>query len=152
MLDDFISVNKIPAQIHFIPSGTKTATQAERAFADSGLVVVKSILLIDSNQNPALVILKGSDKVDLQKVKKILGVSDVRLAHPEEVLEITGYEVGGVPPVSVFGVKTILDSGIEHLKEVIAGGGTQNHLLQIKVADILANVEEIEIKDVKKAA
>ena len=150
MLEDFLRINKIDARIHFMPQGTKTAEQAERAMVNSGLVIVKSIILMDSNSIPLLVVLRGQDKVDFRKIKEITGTKDVRLAEPYEVFKITGYEVGGVPPISIYGVRTIIDIHASKLSEIICGGGTQNHLLQIKMKTVIENNEECEIKDVKK--
>ncbi|MFH0713305.1 MAG: YbaK/EbsC family protein [Candidatus Micrarchaeota archaeon] len=38
-------------------------------------------------------------KVDLKKLAEIIGVKSLTLAPPDEVLQVTGCEVGGVPPL-----------------------------------------------------
>ncbi len=148
MLDDFIQVNKLSARIFECEDSHTTAKAIEHTGNAEG--VAKSIVMVDSNNEPLLVILLGNDKIDFAKVKGILGVSDVRLAGPKEVLEITGYEVGGVPPISVYGIRTIMDKSVAKKAEVVCGGGDRQHLMRIKVREILESVEDITVQDVKK--
>jgi prolyl-tRNA editing enzyme YbaK/EbsC (Cys-tRNA(Pro) deacylase) len=149
MLEDFIEVNKLSAKIFFVPGKAGSSEQASN-FVSSKMPVVKSILLIDSQSEPLLVILLGKDKIDFAKIKKLLNVADVRLATPSEVLKITGYEVGGVPPISIYGVKTFIDKKVACLDEIVCGGGTPEHLMQIRVKEIMDNVEDIKIADIAK--
>lgn len=139
MLEDFIEVNKLNAKIFPIEERNKS------------MPLAKSIVLIDSNEEPLLVILLSEDKIDFSKIKKILKVKDVRLAEPKQVFEITGYKVGGVPPISIYGIKTIIDKKLVKLKEIVCGGGTPENLMQISVKEIIENVEDIIEEDISKA-
>ncbi len=150
MLEDFIEANKLSAKVFETTSEVHTAAKAATLMGDDAQAVAKSILLIDSNTNPILVVLLGKDRVDFGKVKEILKVRDVRLAEPEEVSDITGYEIGGVPPVSIYGVRTILDKAVRRKDEVVCGGGDPQHLMRIKVGEILEFAEEITVEDVRK--
>jgi len=149
MLQDFIKANRLTAQIFETQGVVKSAAKAAQELDDSE-AVAKSILLMDSNNEPLLVVLLGKDKIDFKKIKQILGVKDIRLAEPEEVLESTGYPVGGVPPISVYGVKTLVDKAVVEKEEVVCGGGTPNHLMRIKVQEIIDFGEKILIEDVKQ--
>ena len=148
MLEDFIKVNRLSAEI-FRCSDAHTAAKASQ-FTGDAEAVAKSIVLVASDGQPVLVILLGNDKIDLQKIKAVLGVKDVRLATPNEVLEITGYEIGGVPPVSIYGIRTIMDNGVSEKQKVVCGGGDSGHLMMIKIREILDNVDEISVHDVKR--
>ncbi|MBI5619782.1 hypothetical protein HY950_02360, partial [Candidatus Gottesmanbacteria bacterium] len=79
MLDDFLKVNGIPALI-FECEDAHSAAKAMRFTGDSE-AVAKSIVLIDSNSEPLLIIILGKDRIDFAKVKKLLNVRDVRLAE-----------------------------------------------------------------------
>jgi Uncharacterized conserved protein len=63
-------------------------------------IIAKSILLICDNK-PLLCFLLGKDIIDLNKIKKYFNCNDVRLAKAKEVKEITGYDIGGVPPIGL---------------------------------------------------
>lgn len=150
MLEDFIKTNKLSAKVFPLTKDVSTSYKAAAALGLGIDAIVKSILLMTSEQEPVLVILLGKDKIDFQKVKKIIGAKDVLLAEPEEVLEITGYEVGGVPPISIYGIRTLVDKGVAEKEEVVCGGGTPEKLMKIKVHEILEFGEDISIENVKK--
>ncbi len=150
MLEDFISANKLTATIFETTRKVQTAEKAAQEMKLEEDSVAKSILFIGSDAGPILVILQGKDRVDFAKLKSLAGVSDVRLAEPEEVFEITGYRIGGVPPISIYGVKTFVDKRITNKDEVICGGGDVDHLMRIKVKEIVDFAEDILVADVRK--
>jgi hypothetical protein len=61
----------------------------------------------------------------------------LKLAKADEVLEITGYPVGTVPP---FGhnlpIPTIIEANVVEQKELYAGGGEINALIRLKTAEL----------------
>ncbi|PIN85342.1 MAG: hypothetical protein COV47_02620 [Candidatus Diapherotrites archaeon CG11_big_fil_rev_8_21_14_0_20_37_9] len=149
-LENFIKTNRLKAVVFECEGEVHSAAKAAAQLKGNSMSVAKSIVLIDSAKEPLLVILLGSDKISFAKVKVLLGVSDVRLAFPEEVKEITGYEIGGVPPISIYGVRVIVDSSVADKKEVVCGGGDPQHLMRITVKEIIENIEDPLIADVKK--
>ena len=146
MLEDFIKVNKLGAKIFEAPN-VRTSVQAEQIVGPLE-TIAKSIVLVCSDGTFALVVLLGADKIDFSKVKKVLGVSDVRLASPKEVLEISGYEIGGVPPISIYGVRPIVDASVAEKEQVVCGGGDAQHLMRIKVGEILSTNEDAIVADI----
>jgi len=116
-------------------------------------IVVKSILLI-CDGNPILCILMGKDKVDFDKIKKEISCNEVRLARAKEVKEITGYDIGAVPPIAhKQKIRTIVDFKVSNLEDeeiVYCGGGSHYHLLKIRKKDLLKILEGKEIKDISQ--
>jgi len=114
-------------------------------------IVAKSILLICDNK-PLLCFLLGKDKIDLNKIKKYFNCNEVRLAKAKEVKEITGYDIGSVPPVGLKQkIKTIVDKSIIDLDDdqiIYCGGGSHYHLLKISKKDLL-KIIEYEVYDIK---
>ena len=114
-------------------------------------VVAKSILLICDNK-PLLCFLFGKDKIDLNKIKKHFNFNDVRLAKAKEVKEITGYDIGSVPPIGLKQkIKTIIDKKIIELNDnqiIYCGGGSHYHLLKISKKDLL-KIMEYEVYNIK---
>ena len=148
-LNNFIRINNLSAEVFEVRGKADTAFKAA-ARIKYPEKAVKSILLIDSNKDAILVVLRGVDKIDFQKVKKVLEVKDVRMALQEEVFKITGYEVGGVPPISVYGVTIIVDKAVAERDDIVCGGGDTIHLMKLRVKEMLENIEEPIIEDVKK--
>ncbi len=135
-LEDVIKSCGIKAEIIKFDSPTSTSREA-REVVDGQ--IAKSIVLV--GKEPLLVILRGEDKINM---KKFFGY---RLAKREEVKEISGYDVGEVPPIGTKIKNVVVD---EKLKGVVyCGGGTKNTLLRISVDDIVkctnARVDKIAI-------
>jgi len=107
-------------------------------------IVAKSIILICDNK-PLLCFLLGKDMIDLNKIKKYFNCNEVRLAKAKEVKEITGYDIGGVPPVGLKQkIKTIVDKKVIELDDdqiIYCGGGSHYHLLRISKKDLLKIME-----------
>src|SRR3989338_1118201 len=122
MLADFIKMNSLKAEIIACKKPVVTARDAVNAFNVSLEDIGKTILFILDGEKPVLCILSGSCKASIPKICKAFNAVKCRIATAKEVLDITGYEVGGVPPVSVYGVQTTLDSNIAEKKELICGG------------------------------
>jgi prolyl-tRNA editing enzyme YbaK/EbsC (Cys-tRNA(Pro) deacylase) len=68
---------------------------------------------------------------------KILGYKKLRLATPEELRNITGYEPGTLPPVAhKQNIRTVLDEDVIDEDYVYAGGGSLGSSLKISPKDI----------------
>ncbi len=98
--------------------------------------IVKSIVLVGSDQKPVLAILPATSRVSYKKLKKLLGVKDVRLANPTEVLQHSGYPAGGVPPFNNI-QRVIMDPEVLQNAKSVGGGGDPNKLLELETRDIL---------------
>ena len=139
MLDDFIETNEINAEIKVFDVEVKTSAQAQ--MAEKSHPVVKTILLAH-DQGFVLAILNATQKIDVRLIASLLKTSHVRLATPEEVETVTGYEVGGVPPISIYGTPTLIDPAILNSAWVLAGGGTKFSILKIQSKDIITHAYE----------
>ncbi|MDP2666174.1 MAG: YbaK/EbsC family protein [Candidatus Diapherotrites archaeon] len=149
MLDLFIASNDILAQIIHFDEDVSHSHQA--AGLEKTYPIVKTIVCYTGGKDPLiLAILEATQKVDFQKIKALLGVSEVRLATPEEVLNATGYEVGGVPPISIYGSPTLIDPGVLTHPWVACGGGDTHSLLKIQSADILKWAFEPRVEPIAK--
>lgn len=86
---------------------------------------------------PVLVVASGANRVDEAKVGALLGEAIGR-AKPEFVREVTGYAIGGIPPVGhAQALATLVDEDLLAFDVVYAAGGTPNALFPIRPADLL---------------
>lgn len=104
--------------------------------------IIKSIVLIGSDKKPILAILPAKNRISYKKIKTLLKVKDVRLAQPDEVLEHSGYPVGGVPPFNKI-ARILLDSTVQRNPKSIAGGGDPDKLVELETQDILEFLDPI---------
>jgi prolyl-tRNA editing enzyme YbaK/EbsC (Cys-tRNA(Pro) deacylase) len=86
----------------------------------------------------AVAIVTGDARVDRAKVAAVLSLPTLKLASPETVSTIIGYEVGGVPPVAhVSSVPVVVDPRVLEHEKVYGGGGDDFHMLEIAPHDIV---------------
>jgi prolyl-tRNA editing enzyme YbaK/EbsC (Cys-tRNA(Pro) deacylase) len=124
----------------------KTVEQARRKVPAEK--IAKSIVMVDSEGSPLLAIVKAQSRVSHRKIKRLLAVRDVRLATPDEVLRLSGYPVGGVPPFNQI-KRVLLDPEVLKSETCFVGGGDVNKLMEIKTDDLLHTLkpEVAEISD-----
>ena len=126
----------------FIEFEDPVRTVAEAAKKVSADAIIKSIVLIGSDEKPVLAILPARNKISYKKIKILLNLKDVRLAQPNEVLEHSGYPIGGVPPFNNIG-RVLLDQGVQRNKTSIAGGGDLNKLVELETRQLLEVLDPV---------
>ena len=120
----------------FIEFDEPVRTVEEAARKVSADKIIKSIVLVGSDEKPILAILPARNKISYKKIKTLLKVKDVRLAQPDEVLEHSGYPVGGVPPFNKIS-RILLDPTVQRNARSIAGGGDPDKLVELETRDML---------------
>jgi prolyl-tRNA editing enzyme YbaK/EbsC (Cys-tRNA(Pro) deacylase) len=130
-------------------ASTRTATDAAAAIGCSVAQIAKSIVLRCMDQ-PVLVIASGSNRVDLAKVETALGLR-VDRADPTWVREVTGFTIGGVPPVGhVTPPLTLIDQDLLVLEPIWAAAGSPTHVFRT-TASALVSLSKGKVADVKQA-
>src|SRR3989344_8256228 len=150
MLADFIEKNSLKAEIIECKKPVNTALDATKALGIQLSDIAKTILFILDSGNPVLAVLSGENRASVSKLLPFFNASKCRIATPKEVFEITGYEVGGVPPISVYGVPTIIDSKLLEKSLVYCGGGDEKHLLKISPQEIREFAFECQIAEISE--
>ncbi len=114
---------------------------------DAGIDVdeVVKTLIVRTNKEFVALALRGKDKLDFKKVRKLFG-SKAELAKPEEVLKVVGVPIGAVCPVLI-GIPLYFDKRVLDLKNVHMGSGDLMHGLEMKLVDLLKAVEGYKIED-----
>ena len=81
----------------------------------------------------------------LDVVKALLGVSKLSFATPEQTIDLTGMEIGGVTP---FGMSTDLpiyvDAAVMDVERAIVGGGTRAMKILLD-PEVFARMDDVEI-------
>ena len=127
---------------------TSTAQEAAAAVGCELGAIVKSLcFLIDDR--PVLVLVAGDRRVDSKALRRIFGVSKrgVKIAGPERVEQVTGFAVGGVPPVGHRQpLPTLIDESLSRFETVYAAAGTPHSLFAIPYRR-LVEITEGEVHD-----
>ena len=144
----FMDEQDIAGEILRLEVPTPTVDDAAVAVGTQPRQIVKSILFLVEDQ-PVLAIACGNDRIDRRIIAGIYGVGrkKVKLAGPEIVLDVSGYEVGAMPPFAHRGrIPTLIDRRVLEQPVVYAGGGAENMLLRLSAEDIL-KVTEAQVMD-----
>lgn len=120
--------------LHFEKS-CHTVEEAAKAAKASREDFIKNICLIDVQGNLILAIIKGENRASTSRVAKSLNIERPRTATPEEILEKTGYPIGGVPS---FGYQAIflIDPKVMENEVVYTSGGSEFSLIRISPKEL----------------
>jgi prolyl-tRNA editing enzyme YbaK/EbsC (Cys-tRNA(Pro) deacylase) len=147
-LQTFMDQHGIPGEILILEVATPTVDAASQAVGVPPHQIVKSVLFSLPSEN-VLTISCGDQLVERRVIANLYGISRkrVKLASPDEVLTLTGYAVGTVPP---FGhqqpLPTLMDPQVLKLPKIFAGGGAHNALVSLDPRDII-NITQAKIID-----
>jgi signal transduction histidine kinase len=121
------------ALIRELPADTSTAEAAALAVgAPLGSIVKSLVFLLDGA--PLLILVAGDQRADVKLLRAALGVSKkrLRIAQPAEVLALTGFDVGGVPPVGhTPPLRTLIDRTLSRFDTVWAAAGNAHAVFPI---------------------
>ena len=110
---------------------------------DTDMSMGAKALVFYADKHPILLVLPGDKKVNFRKVKHTFGIKDLRMATKEEVTELTGLEVGAIPPVGqAMRIKSYYDVSIAGKEKVAFNAVVQvDDLLKAEVP-IIADFAE----------
>ena len=119
-------------------AGTRTAADAAAAIGCSVAEIAKSLLFrARDSGRPVLVVASGVNRVDEKKVAALIGEKIAR-ADADFVREMTGYAIGGVPPVGhATAPLTLIDSDLMTFAAIWAAAGTPNAVFRLTPAELV---------------
>ncbi len=117
-------------------ASTATANDAAAAIGTTVGRIVKSLVFMAGDQ-PILVLASGPNRVDVDKVSRLLGKPITR-PNADQVKTLTGFSIGGVPPVGhVERLSTLVDRDLLQYDEVWAAAGTPKAVFSIAPSDLV---------------
>jgi prolyl-tRNA synthetase len=79
-------------------------------------------LLYSTGKETVAVLVRGDHAVNEIKLKKVLAISDIELADPATIEQVTGATVGFAGPVGLTGVRIFADQAIPTMRNAVVGG------------------------------
>ncbi|MFN3179097.1 MAG: YbaK/EbsC family protein [Thermus sp.] len=132
-----------------LPTSTRTAQEAAEAVGAEVGQIVKSLVFL-GEKGAYLFLMSGRNRLNPSKAQRATGEA-VRRATPEEVHALTGYAIGGVPPVGhPTPLPTFLDEDLLAYPRIWAAGGTPNTLFSLTPGELLA-LTGARVADLKEA-
>ena len=134
-LRGYVVENGIQAEVISFEQSTHSVAEAAAAVEAEPEDFVKSICMVTTGGKLVVAIVKGEHRASTSRVAKALGIPRPRVANPDEILELTGYPVGGTP---AFGYDAIflMDPKVLEKEKVYSGGGSGNALTYMSTEEM----------------
>ena len=137
---------------------THTAAEAATALGAELAQIVKSLVFVvtaDDGPEPLLCLVSGPNRVDLARLAAVAGGTDVRRATAREAHELTGFSIGGIPPIGhARPVRAIMDPDLGRYPTVWAAAGLPTAVFPVAPGTLrmLANATVAPITEERTAA
>jgi len=147
----------VSLSIHTFSESTHTAEEAAAAVGASLGQIVKSLVFVAPDANgprAILCLVSGPNRVDLARLAAITSEPDVRRATAAEARELTGYVIGGIPPIGHrSAVRVVMDPDLGQFETVWAAAGTPNAVFPVppETLRMLADAEVAAITEDRPA-
>ena len=137
-LQEYIERNQINAELVDLGVPMTTAEKAAVQLGTEVRNIFKSIVVTDTKENYAILVLPGDGKIHFRSAAKVLGWKRVVMANSEQALRETGFAAGGTPPIGhTTAHPVIVDESLRDYEFGYAGGGETELLLRISPSEII---------------
>ncbi|MFD6533747.1 YbaK/EbsC family protein [Streptomyces sp. NPDC060184] len=126
-------------EVRRFPDATRTAAEAAAAIGCELAEITKSLVFV-ADGVPVVVLMDGASRVDVERVREVLGAAKVKRAGADVVREATGYAIGGVPPFGhVTRTRVLADRGLLDHPVVWAAAGTPHTVFPLDPKSLIAH-------------
>jgi prolyl-tRNA editing enzyme YbaK/EbsC (Cys-tRNA(Pro) deacylase) len=127
----------LPADVRELDASTRTAPEAAAAVGCELGAIVKSLVFRGKDSgDPVLALVAGDNRADEARIEAEVGEA-VGRADADWVREVTGYAIGGIPPVGhPAPLRTVLDEDLLRFERVWAAAGTPRAVFPVAPAEL----------------
>jgi prolyl-tRNA editing enzyme YbaK/EbsC (Cys-tRNA(Pro) deacylase) len=144
----------VTLEIHQFDESTHTAEEAAAAVGAELGQIVKSVVFVapadGGGLDAILCLVSGPNRVDVSRLAAVTGEPDVRRATAREANELTGFTIGGIPPIGhLRTMRVIMDPDLGRFQVVWAAAGTATAVFPVPPATLrtLANAVVMPITE-----
>jgi prolyl-tRNA editing enzyme YbaK/EbsC (Cys-tRNA(Pro) deacylase) len=148
----------VTIEVTVFDESTHTAAEAAAALGVDLGQIVKSLVFVVSGpagSEPLLCLVSGPNRVDLARLAAVTGGSDLRRATAREAHDMTGFSIGGIPPIGhQRPMRVIMDPDLGRYPVVWAAAGSATAVFPVPPGTlrILANATVAPIAEEQAAA
>lgn len=138
-VQDVLAEKGMTCNVIELSDSTRTAVEAAASIGCTVAQIVKSLIFkTKDSHKPVLVLASGPNRVNEKVIESAVGEKIIK-ADADFTREITGFAIGGIPPV---GHKQpidliFIDEDLLKFEEVWAAAGTPNAVFNLKGKDLL---------------
>lgn len=149
-VQEILSQKGLALEVVELSSSTRTANDAAATIGCEVAQIVKSLLFYtETSKQPVLILASGCNRVNEKAIEKIIGEVILK-ADAVFTREMTGFAIGGVPPIGhKHKIKYIfIDEDLLKFEKLWAAAGTPNAVFSLHSRDLenLTNGKVCSIK------
>jgi prolyl-tRNA editing enzyme YbaK/EbsC (Cys-tRNA(Pro) deacylase) len=149
----------ITLEVRTFDESTHTAAEAATAVGAELGQIVKSLVFVaphdEHGLEPIVCLVSGPNRVDLARLAAVTGEPDIRRASAREAHQLTGFVIGGIPPIGWdASLRVIMDPDLGRYRTVWAAAGLPTAVFEVPPGTlrILANATVAPITEERRAA
>ena len=148
----------VAIEVTVFDGSTHTAEEAAAAVGAELGQIVKSLVFvtpIEGALEPILCLVSGSNRVDIGRLAAVTGEPDIRRATAREAYDLTGYVIGGIPPIGhPRPIRVVMDPDLGRFQVVWAAAGTPTAVFPVPPGTLrmLANAHVAPIAEERRWA
>ena len=149
----------IALEVSTFSESTHTAADAAAALGAELGQIVKSLVFVvpadDGALEPVLCLVSGVNRVDMARLAAVIGEPSIRRASAREANDLTGFTIGGIPPIGhAKPLRVVMDPDLGRYETVWAAAGLPNAVFPVPPATlrILSNATVAPIAEVVRQA
>ena len=148
----------VTLEVRVFDESTHTAEEAAAAVgADLGQIVKSLVFVTSGEDGPEAIVclVSGPNRVDVARLAAVTGEPDIRRATAREAHELTGFVIGGIPPLGWDGsIRVVMDPDLGRFPTVWAAAGLPTAVFEVPPGTLrtLANATVAPITDERRAA
>ena len=148
----------VTLEVTIFAESTHTAAEAAEALGAQLGQIVKSLVFVvprADGPEPVVCLVSGPDRVDVGRLAAVAGEPEIRRATAREAHELTGFVIGGIPPIGhIRPIRVIMDPDLGRYPVVWAAAGLSTAVFPVPPATlrILSNATVVPIAEERSAA
>jgi prolyl-tRNA editing enzyme YbaK/EbsC (Cys-tRNA(Pro) deacylase) len=149
----------ITLEVSTFAESTHTAEDAAAALGAELGQIVKSLVFVvptdGDGPEPVLCLVSGVNRVDMARLAAVTGEPAIRRATAREANDLTGFTIGGIPPIGhTRTLRVIMDPDLGRYETVWAAAGLPTAVFPVAPATLrmLSNAEVTPLAEVVRQA
>jgi len=112
-------------------AGTETAAAAAEAVGCTVGQIAASIV-VETDDGLAVIVTSGANRIDMNRAASALGSATIAMADADEIREVVGWSIGGVPPFChETDLPILLDESLFEHERIWAAAGTPQAVFRL---------------------
>lgn len=148
----------IDLEVVTFDESTHTAEQAAAAVGGELGQIVKSLVFVAPTKEgpePIVCLVSGQNRVDVARLAAVTGEPEIRRATAREANDLTGFTIGGIPPIGFERtLRVVMDPDLGRYETVWAAAGLPTAVFEVPPATLrtLSNATVAPISEERRQA